>query len=292
MSTDELKKEAVDTLRRVLDEQQEWVKVHAAEFLTWTGNTEGVKEVYLKELEQHENNSPYRIGIWRVLAQLSSGSERTEYEQKIFSAFLDTGGKDRIHAAETLGKLKKSPYSIAPAISAAALNSDVVALKGYANWALAYTSDSAMEKARTFFLQTMREPNTDMVLRKISAYALRYTGGIREADWNKLADEVFSLPDGADGSINFLTTLVITADETIIASEKYKAACKTLLSNTTEKSKAVRIEIANALAEKGGESDLPLLKQWLHNEDSIGVAADDADVQASAAYAILKITGR
>ncbi len=289
---DELTRDAIDTLRRVLAEQEEWVKVHAAEFLTWTGNVEGVKEVYLKEVEQHENNSPYRIGIWRVLAQLSADTGRTDYLKKIEQAFLDTAGTDRIHAAETLGKLKYSPYRANPVISEAALNSPIVALSGYTHWAMAWENENTLQQAQQFFLRHLSDPNEDMTLRKIAAYVLRYINGIEPADWHGLADQVLALPDGSDGKINFLATLVISADAATAASEKYQRVWQTLLSHAGEKTKSVRIEIANALAEKGTEADLPLLVRWMHTEDPIGVEADDADVQASAAYAILKITER
>ena len=84
----DLKEEAVNTLRKVLHEQQEWVKVHAAEFLIWSGHPGGVKEAYLKELERFHEKPQYRIGIWRVLTQLSNGDEAAQYKTKIVNAFL------------------------------------------------------------------------------------------------------------------------------------------------------------------------------------------------------------
>ncbi|MBX2925081.1 MAG: HEAT repeat domain-containing protein [Chitinophagaceae bacterium] len=288
----ELKEEAVNTLRKVLHEQQEWVKVHAAEFLIWTGNDQDVKSVFLKELEQYAGKPQYRIGIWRVLSQLGLGDEAARYKTQIANAFLDTAGKDRIHAAETLGKLKVSPFAMDEGKTIAALNSEVEALQAYTNWAIAYTDDNSMAKARSYFLSNIANPGADIVLRKISAYVLRYIGGVDGTAWNTLADDALNMNEDADGRINFLTTAVILAGEQNVRTGKYQQLRNVLLANAETNSKAVRIEIANALVIKGTEADLSLLQQWLRNESPIGVAADDADVQASAAYAILKICER
>lgn len=292
MSIDDWKKEAVDTLQTVMHTQSEWVKVHAAEFLIWTGHPRRVKEAFKAEEQKYIDQSPYRIGIWRVLAQLSDGEERKEYDGNILQAFADTAGKDRIHAAETLGKLKISPYASHPAETRAALNDGTPALRAYANWAVAYTGDSAMANAQAYFLHNITNPEADIMLRKIAAYVLRYIDGMDKAVWNTLADEVLDMPEDADGRLNFLTTAVILAEAGDTKTEKYQRLRNELLENATAGSKAVRIEIANALVAKGTDADLPLLQQWLRNELPLGVVADDADVQASAAYAILKICDR
>ena len=284
--------EAVDTLRVVLHKQQEWVKVHAAEFLIWSGNPGGVKEIYGEELQKFNDKSPYRIGIWRVLSQLSDGAERKDYEQKVLHAFLDTSGKDRLHAVETLGKLKLSPYHAAPGVTKAALESDNAALYGYSNWAMAYTDQNAMLDAQKYFYKQLMNPAADITLRRIAAYVLRYIQGVSPAQWNELASYMMSIPNGADGRIGFLTTVVILADEASEKTDLYQSVYNALLEYRTEKNKGVRIELANALAVKGTRNDIAMLVEWMRNLSPTGVAADDADVQASAAYAILKLFSR
>ena len=284
--------EAVDTLRVVLHKQQEWVKLHAAEFLIWSGNPGGVKEIYGEELQKFNDKSPYRIGIWRVLSQLSDGAERKDYEQKVLHAFLDTSGKDRLHAVETLGKLKLSPYHAAPGVTKAALESDNAALYGYSNWAMAYTDQNAMLDAQKYFYKQLMNPAADITLRRIAAYVLRYIQGVSPAQWNELASYMMSIPNGADGRIGFLTTVVILADEASEKTDLYQSVYNALLEYRTEKNKGVRIELANALAVKGTRNDIAMLVEWMRNLSPTGVAADDADVQASAAYAILKLFSR
>ena len=148
----DLQEEAVSVLRKVLHKQQQWVKVHAAEFLIWTGNERGVKQAFLKELELFHQKPQYRIGIWRVLAQVSDGAEAAQYHKQIVNAFLDTAGKDRIHAIETMAKLKISPLPDYPFETHDALKSSVKSLIAYAHWATAYTNAYSMQSAKKYFL--------------------------------------------------------------------------------------------------------------------------------------------
>lgn len=201
--SDSLKNESVQTLRKVMQTQQEWVKVHAAEFLIWSGNPGGVKEVYAEELQKFNGKSPYRIGIWRVLSQLSDGIERKEYGQKVLRAFLDTSGKDRLHAVETLAKLKLSPYDAAPGVTKAALESDNATLYGYTNWAIAYTDHNAMLDAQSFFYRQLMNPAADITLRTIAAYVLRYIQGVSPAQWKEFASYIMSMSNGAERSYRF-----------------------------------------------------------------------------------------
>src|SRR5690606_22576845 len=102
-SDEEMKKVGIEDLRQILGEQHEWVKVHAAEFLLQLGQPEGVKEAFVSENEQFGDKAPYRIGIWRVLAQAETSEQKKQrWVGKIKKAFLDPRGSDRLHAIETL----------------------------------------------------------------------------------------------------------------------------------------------------------------------------------------------
>ncbi|MBC7365609.1 MAG: hypothetical protein H7343_02160 [Undibacterium sp.] len=90
------------TLRRVLVEETGWVKVHAAEVLNAYGAGDEVRKVFLEEGRQHGTETPYRIGIWRVLAV---ADERGDWAARIEAVFLDEKAPDRLHALESLGKL-------------------------------------------------------------------------------------------------------------------------------------------------------------------------------------------
>ena len=69
-----LEQKAMSELNKVLQEETLFVKVHAAEYLIWLGYPDEPQKVYEKENELHSEEKPYRIGIWRVLAQASKDS--------------------------------------------------------------------------------------------------------------------------------------------------------------------------------------------------------------------------
>lgn len=290
MSADEWKQEAIDTLGRVLYEQQEWVKVHAAEFLIWSGHPGSVKEVYEKEREQFEANSPYRIGIWRVLAQVSGEVEKKQLQENIRNAFLDTSGKDRIHAVETMAKLKLSPLPEHPQVTEAALNSGIKSLEVYTRWAIAHTHADSMKTAKEYFLQRLSDDNEDDLTRRIAAYVLRNSGELSAAAWGRLVEKLQSLPAANSLRLTIANTVLVTAPTSEKTSATYKSAREIFDTYRDAADKGARIEMAATLAAVGTTDDLELLQQWMRNEKPTGKVSDDADVQASAAYAILKIT--
>ncbi len=288
----ELKNESIQVLHTVMQTQQQWVKVHAAEFLIWTGNAEGIKQAFLKELELFNEKPQYRVGIWRVLAQVSDSAEVTQYKKQIVNAFLDTAGKDRIHAIETMAKLKMSPLPDYPFETQDALKSSVKSLSAYAHWAIAYTNADSMQSAQKYFLGRLPDANEDIVQQRIAAYVLRNSGKLKMADWDVLQSRTLMLPAGAEAEISFLNAALLTAPPEVKTGETYKKIFDRLLALSNKKDKGLRMDIAAGLAVAGSKEHLPLLTGWMRNADPTGVPADDADVQASAAYAILKIEKR
>jgi SSS family solute:Na+ symporter len=288
----DLKEEAVNTLRKVLHEQQEWVKVHAAEFLIWSGHPGGGKEAYLKELERFHEKPQYRIGIWRVLTQLSNGDEAAQYKTKIVNAFLDTAGRDRIHAIETMAKLKISPLPQYPEATSAALHGDIKSLSAYTHWAVAYTSEDSVKAAGKYFLGRLLDAREDILQRRVAAYVLRNSGELDMTDWNALSDMALALPDDAEGKVSFLNAALLTASRETKTSETYKNIFGSFLAFSNKKDKGIRMDIAAGLAAAGGKEHLPVLTDWMRNADPTGIAADDADIQASAAYAVLQVCNR
>ena len=104
--SNELRGQAVDVLRQTLNREPRWIKVHAAEFLLALDHPQGVSEAFAKELDISDDVPEYRIGIWRVLSRAAIQEEqRSEWIAKIRDVFLDEEAPDRLHAAETLGKL-------------------------------------------------------------------------------------------------------------------------------------------------------------------------------------------
>lgn len=290
--SDSLKDESVKVLRENLQTQSEWVKVHAAEFLIWSGYPEGVQKVYLEEEKLWSSKSPYRIGIWRILSQVAANqNERKTWTDKIMQAFLDTSGVDRIHAAETLAKLQISPLKEHPEITQTTLNSPIQSLALYTQWSVAYTSqDSLLSSCKAFF-DIAISPDKDAVSRTIVSYIIRRSCKLTSAQWDILARQALAEPKESEVRLSLLSTAVIMApDDASI--ELYRQVYGAFLEYKNVAKKNVRIEIANGLAEKGNPEDLPILVAFLKNENPIGQYSDDADVRSSAAYAILKMSAR
>ena len=104
--TPELRQRAASVIRQVFDQEQEFVKVHAAEYLLALGYPEGVKEVFAKQMDLHGSDPGYRIGIWRVLFRSANDDrEQAKWIGRIRDVFLDLTASDRSNAAESLVKL-------------------------------------------------------------------------------------------------------------------------------------------------------------------------------------------
>lgn len=290
---DVLKNESVDSLQAILQKQSEWVKVHAAEFLLELGFSKDVQEIYLNEERQFGTNSPYRIGIWRVLSKAAKKSdEKKVWTDKILEAFLDTTGVDRIHAAETLAKLSISPLTENPQITEKTLNSQIRSLSLYTQWSIAFSSNELLQNARKSFLDLAVSENEDTSSRRLAAYVVRHLGGLTPSEWEVLAQSSLAEPEESELKISLLSATIITASKEVVSSDLYNHIYRSFLRFKNISRKNIRIEIAAGLAEKGTLEDLPVLISFLKNENPLGTDSYDADVRASAAFAILKIRDR
>lgn len=289
----ELKEESIEVLRTVMQTQSEWVKVHAAEFLIWSGHPGDVREIYIEEEKQFGNKSPYRIGIWRVLAQeTEEPDDKKEWTNKIMNAFLDTSGADRIHAAETLAKLHVSTLKEHPDATALALKSPVKSLSLYTRWSVAFTSADSLLSVRDSFLSMAISGEEEVSSRRLAAYVVRNSGELPDVQWKLFAKAALSEPEGSGLKSVLLTAVVITAPGIVISSDLYQQVFEAFLHYKDIPDKGARMDIAAGLAEKGTVDDLQGLIALLRNENPLDIETDNADVRASAAYAILKMEKR
>ena len=291
--SDELKKEAIEALRTNLKTQSEWVKVHAAEFLLWSGYPEDVREIYLEEEKLWGNKSPYRIGIWRILSQVATNpEERKKYTSKIIRAFLDPSGADRIHAAETLAKLRISLLTEYPEITRETLNSPVKSLSLYTRWSVAFSSQDSLSNSCEEFFDIATSQKEDATSRMIAAYVIRQSCDLTFAKWDILARTALSEPVGSEVKISLLNAAIRTVPKDTGANDLFQRVYGAFLEFKNAAKKGTRTEIAYGLAEKGNLEDLPVLISFLKNENPLGQDSDDADVRSSAAYAIIKMKVR
>jgi SSS family solute:Na+ symporter len=291
-----LSEKALAELKTTLKTQPEFIKVHAAEYLIWLGQTEEVRKEFLHENELHGNEPKYRIGIWRVLAQTETDAEKKKiWYNKVFQAFGDLNGPDRLHAAETLAKLKLSPLEKYPEATQKSMADELRNMQVYTHWALSYAPNADTNKFRQDFLQ-MAEGDSNQVVRIISAYIVRRINHLIPDEWTKLSQQALAEPDSSELKKILLNTAVVTFPEGIKKTADYDKIRQAITHDYQHFSVGERIGLAQALAEVGNESDIQLLSSYLDNENSAGIydanTKEGADVRAAAAYAILKIKER
>ena len=271
----ELRERSVGVIRQALDREAKWIKIHAAEYLLALDYTDGVKAALTKEGELHGDEPNYRIGIWRVLARTShSERERDQWIGKIRKVCFDPAAPERIHATETLAKLR---YHVdddeAAAMHEAAL-SDEFPLAPYAAWVLL---NSARPGAEATLAGLLMSPNPDA--RCGAAYALRHRASISAATEDALLAAVRQEAVDSKARVFLVAAAVVHAPPARRAPLKAEA-----LQIAASGRSADRLEACQALAQIGEDSDRPRLAALLNDSNP--------DLRASAAAALLSIERR
>ena len=272
---EQLRTQAVQVLRSTLETEQRWIKVHAAEALLSAGQPDGVVRAFEIEFASHGTEPEYRIGIWRVLAQAApTDRQREPWITKIVAAFLNTGGPDRLHAAETLGKLGYR----ASATETEAF--DVVARSGRgslsvdASWVLTNSGRAGGDAPLAELLSS-----EDRGTRNDAAYAMRHLVKLSNAGWEKLATAADKSHVGDGEHVTLLSAAFVHAPRD--QKSHFKSELMKYLSSGTNDEK---YEVCAALAREGVDADALLLAPLL--------ADASPDVRIGAAHAILKISQR
>ncbi|MBC7390180.1 MAG: hypothetical protein H7329_13265 [Opitutaceae bacterium] len=287
---------AMAELHQVLKTQSEFVKVHAAEYLIWLGEINKAKAAFLQEEKLHHNVPKYRVVTWRVLAQTETDpTMKKKWTDQVFKAFSDENGLDRIHAAETLGKLKLSPMNNFPDATKKILITEKENLYVYTLWASSHASAAAYEKNKAKFLDLLFNSEKED-LRRISAFILRREEKLSLQEWESLAAKALAEPTTSPLKRTMLNTTFATLPKGVEKKEEMAKIKAAMVKDAGLLAAGARIELALVLADKGDKTDLPLLQGMLENAESKGLYEPNtplgADVRATAAYAILKIIKR
>lgn len=295
----ELRDKSKSTLNEVLEQQDSWVKVHAAEYKIWTGYAEGVQETYLKEKELFESMPQYRIGIWRVLAQ-ESPNEAETYHRKIIDAFIDKEGSDRIHAAETAAKLGLSLADYAPETTAEVLAGEINSLYVYTLWSTLLRKDP--KKGVDALLDIILTHQIPEIPRMQAAFSLRNFGNLSPKQWEILVASAINEPANSLAKVYLLSAAYIHAPKEAKQKDTYAQIKNPLSALATSPNKGERMEMAIAFGEVGGPEELVILIEMLEgvfpiiedgeSREQASLSAANADIRATAAYAILKLDRR
>jgi hypothetical protein len=288
-------KKALAELNSILEHSSKYVQVHAAEYLIWTGHPKVVLKKFTEEEKIYSNEPKYRIVIWRVLVQAERDPERKKiWLNKIYDAFKNMDGPDRTHATETLAKLKQPVTNLFPQVTAKTLASSDRNLQVYALWASSFGSSSMMDINRKRFID-MALTDTNLTIRKISAYVLRQLKGLNLNQWERLTSAALSLDKTDETYVTILATAFVTAPADA-DSNKLSRINDLLVKEVKNYTTGQCTELSQALAEKGEEKHLKILQGFINDENLAGKnnpSSDElADLKAAAAYAILKIIGR
>lgn len=301
---DSLKSQAIRELRNNLQVLTGWEKVHTAEFLVWLGYGEEVRPVYLSEEALHGTEIPYRIGIWRVLAQASADAgEKQKYVNKILEAFKDAHGQDRLHAVETLGKLGVPLLKLAPEPAREILAGELNSVYVYTMWAASVDNPSYANEFKKKFLELTASENMEDVLRLQAAFSLRNLGQLTPGEWNALAATALSEPEESIAGIYLLTAALFNTPSDSLQSDTHKNVYNKILQSHASDQKGRRMEMAYAVAERGEpdglkvlvsllNNDSPLNSSGLNDPSAIVASSENADVRSAAAYGVLRIDQR
>ncbi len=273
---DQLRLHAVQVLRDTLANEEQWVKVHAAEQLLSLRYLDGVGEAFEKELERHADEPQYRIGIWRVLARDAAGpQDRDRWVDRIRAARNDLDGPDRLHATETLAKLNY----VANADEIPLLEKDARSDDGpMAAFALCILVHSGLTEHEADLAALLR--SEDERTRLCAAYSFRHIEDINPETLSLLDDVATQEKEGTTARAYLLSSFFYHVED-VNTIAQLKSVLEEYVKNGTT---AEKTEAIAALGERGDERDLPLLIESL--EDS------EADVRAAAAYSILRIGRR
>ena len=267
---------AVATLRRVMAEEREWVKVHAAEMLVYNNYPGGVREAFEAELELGPGPK-YRIGVWRVLAKAAGNDAalRRKYVDEIVAAFEDRDGTDRLHAVETLGKLGYA--TVSPELREVAENGEGT-FRAYARWVVA---NSGTPEDEAFLAELLSSP--DAQVRGCVAYALRAFDGVRDATLEKLLSTARGESADSSARVYAWSAAYVHASKAGRVTEEAEAVTE-LLAYAETGDKGQRNEVCSALGTVAGEESGGLLVRLLDDPEP--------DVQAHAAHALIRIGRR
>ena len=273
--TPELRNQSIEALRQVLRQEPEWIKVHAAEFLLALDYPQGVRDVFLQELETHDQEPKYRIGIWRVLARAASDdTEAKQWKAKIRDVLVDPAAPDRLHAMESLAKLG---YQVSPEdarVVEDAAREPAGAMAVFAAWVMVNSGRPGGEARLAELLES-----TEAKTRGVAAYTLRHLRLVSPAVRQKVVEVARRESAGSEGRLHLVCTAAIFAPQD--QKDEFKTA---LLEYLKKGATSERYQACQTFARLATIADLPMLT---------GLLSDSAaDVRSSAADAILRIDRR
>ncbi|HVJ67787.1 MAG TPA: hypothetical protein VM510_07385 [Caulifigura sp.] len=257
-------------LEGALREETGWNRIRAAEALIVNGDS---KEAWTRLSGIADSAPPEeRIGVWRALAQAApTPVEREKVVDRIRGVFADRTAPDRLHAVETLAKLRAKPTDAERAL-AKDMASGTSALAVFPNWWLALAGDGAARQSLGAALS-----DADPVTRLRAVFAVTHLDGpLVEDETTALVQAARKEPVDAPYRAWIIGSIRGRASRP--DDRKYLTG---LLEEALRAGGEQRLQAVTSLTDSGTAEDRPLLLAHL----------DDADlrVRIAAATALLRI---
>lgn len=268
-------------LRLLLHSEKEWVKVHVAEFLIWEKQcVDEVREVFLEEEQQFHNLPKYRIGIWRALAQAAvDEKERQYWIGKIVTAYQNPEGEDRLHAIETLAKLK---VPIIQSID----NSLEGSMRLYTMWNYALESEEKKQTVKNMLIRDLVSNKLTELEMQVTSYVFRYLGLLSNEQFGEIYGWMQSRDLSPSLRSNLLATLWISFPEN--GDSNVLHILKKELLALRSQPEALN-HVMMGLATCGGLNDSEIIRGLYDAMRDANRPDYNSDLHATAAYMMLKV---
>ncbi len=238
-----------------------------------------VRAAFIKEEQQFGQIPKYRVGIWRVLAQAAADKKEKQYWiDKIIAAYNDTGAEDRLHAVETLAKLRIGVVRDVPET-----------LEGYFRlyslWNYALESDRSRRKVKEILVKEVLNNKLTELEMPLVSYILRYIGPLSKKEYSDMRVGIEKKDFGIALRSNLLATLLISCPENLSVGEK-KALKRELMALRDEVEAIPHIMMALAL--KGEADDREIMLDLFEAMRDTKSKNYNSDLHATAAYMLSK----
>ncbi|WP_293932305.1 hypothetical protein [Sphingobacterium sp. UBA6645] len=272
----------IEELKNILNTQEKWVKVHAAEFLIWEDHEiDFVKKAYLKEEKLFDSVPQYRIGIWRVLYQAAMNkNDEDKYLHKIQAAFQS--GPDSLHALETLAKLKQPISQLEPQFANQVLHAeDISSFEIYGLWNLYHDTKIDNNTILEQLLNILTDQKQSDLNKNIVAYVLRFIEIPKDVQEEILQIDLNGLSKSVQ--VQLLATILISFD---VEGQKYEFYKQNLMS--LEREPNFYSTAILALADKGLQENANEIDKYAVRLTDSTASTYSPDHHATANYAWLK----
>lgn len=256
-----------------------WVAVHATEYLIDLGYAEQAEKVCTEYLTPYESSPQQRIGLWRVQYRLElQAAAKQTLLTKLVSAYETTNGPDRIHAAETLAKLRFCFDKLNKRTVRNDLDRNDM-LGTFVKWGVSVACQQGLPDDPARLIKLL---DATLVERKLAAYGLTFLSKPSARHWQQLAETALRENDEETRAYLLGAAYQLYDSQLNIPSPLFDRVRLALFALADSKLKSVGMELCRALAIRPDPKGQKLLKRLVDMPDT------NTDVRATAAYALLK----